>query len=80
MRDHLKLALFDLDGTLAKPRSSSECVHRCRGTWEGHADQFLKRFLKRGDWLRRVLQAGCSNLEGASPCAFPLLLTPAPQS
>lgn len=41
-----KLALFDLDGTLTKERSSWEYIHRRLGVWEGYAERFQEAFLR----------------------------------
>ncbi len=41
-----KLALFDLDGTLTKERSSWEYIHRRLGVWEGYAEKFQEAFLR----------------------------------
>ena len=41
-----KLALFDLDGTLTKERSSWEYIHRRLGVWEGYAEKFQVAFLR----------------------------------
>lgn len=43
----IKLALFDLDGTLTKERSAWEYIHRRLGVWEGFAEKFQEAFLKR---------------------------------
>lgn len=40
----IKLALFDLDGTLTKERSAWEYIHRCLGVWEGQAEKFQEAF------------------------------------
>ncbi len=42
----LKLALFDLDGTLTKEKSAWEFIHRHLGVWEGYAEKFQEAFLK----------------------------------
>lgn len=42
----LKLALFDLDGTLTREKSSWEYVHRKLGVWDGHAVRFQEAFLR----------------------------------
>lgn len=42
----IKLALFDLDGTLTKERSAWEYIHRCLGVWHGHAEKFQEAFLR----------------------------------
>ena len=41
-----KLALFDLDGTLTKERSSWEYIHRRLGVWEGYAEKYQEAFLR----------------------------------
>ena len=41
-----KLALFDLDGTLTKERSSWEYIHRRLGVWEENAERFQEAFLR----------------------------------
>ena len=40
------MALFDLDGTLTKEKSSWEFIHRHLGVWTGHAEKFQEAFLK----------------------------------
>lgn len=42
----IKLALFDLDGTLTKERSAWEYIHRCLGVWEGQAEKFQEAFFR----------------------------------
>lgn len=42
----IKLALFDLDGTLTKERSAWEYIHRRLGVWAGHAEKYQEAFLK----------------------------------
>lgn len=42
----LKLALFDLDGTLTREPSAWEYIHRRLGVWDGHADRFQEAFLR----------------------------------
>ncbi|MGB9700201.1 MAG: HAD family hydrolase [Thermodesulfobacteriota bacterium] len=42
----IKLALFDLDGTLTKERSAWEFIHRRLGVWEGQAEKYQAAFLK----------------------------------
>ncbi len=42
----IKLALFDLDGTLTKERSAWEYIHRRLGVWEGQAEKYQEAFLK----------------------------------
>jgi len=44
LRD-IKLAVFDLDGTLTKPISSWEHLHRHLGTWEANGKDNLVKFL-----------------------------------
>ena len=41
-----KLALFDLDGTLTRERSSWEYIHRRLGVWEENAEKFQEAFLR----------------------------------
>lgn len=41
----IKLAVFDMDGTLTKPTSSWEHIHRKLGTWENGGLTYLKQFL-----------------------------------
>ena len=41
----IKLAVFDLDGTITKPTSSWEHIHRQLGTWETGGELYLKQFL-----------------------------------
>lgn len=41
----IKLAVFDMDGTLTKPTSSWEHIHRKLGTWESNGQTYLKQFL-----------------------------------
>jgi len=43
---NLKLALFDLDGTLTKEKSAWEYIHRRLGVWEGYAEKFQQAFLR----------------------------------
>lgn len=45
-KEPIKLALFDLDGTLTKERSAWEYIHRYLGVWDGHAEKFQEAFLK----------------------------------
>ena len=40
------MALFDLDGTLTRERSSWEYIHRRLGVWEGCAERFQEAFLR----------------------------------
>jgi phosphoserine phosphatase len=42
----LKLALFDLDGTLTQEKSAWEFIHRSLGVWEGRAEKFQDAFLE----------------------------------
>ncbi len=42
---NIKLAVFDLDGTITKPTSSWEHIHRQLGTWETGGELYLKQFL-----------------------------------
>ena len=42
---NIKLAVFDLDGTITKPTSSWEHIHRQLGTWENGGEIYLKKFL-----------------------------------
>lgn len=42
---NIKLAVFDMDGTLTKPTSSWEHIHRQLGTWENGGQKYLKKFL-----------------------------------
>jgi phosphoserine phosphatase len=42
----IKLALFDLDGTLTRERSAWEYLHRRLGVWEGHAEKYQEAFLR----------------------------------
>jgi len=42
----LKLALFDLDGTLTRERSAWEYLHRHLGVWEGNAEKYQEAFLR----------------------------------
>jgi phosphoserine phosphatase len=44
-KNHYKLAIFDLDGTLTHERSIWEYIHRQLGKWDGFADEYQKRFL-----------------------------------
>lgn len=43
--EKIKLAVLDMDGTLTKPISSWEHIHRELGTWEGAGEMYLKQFL-----------------------------------
>ena len=43
---NLKLALFDLDGTLTKEKSAWEYIHRRLGVWHGYAEKFQQAFLR----------------------------------
>ncbi len=42
----IKLALFDLDGTLTKERSVWEYIHQRLGVWNGWAEKYQEAFLK----------------------------------
>jgi phosphoserine phosphatase len=42
----IKLALFDLDGTLTKEKSAWEYIHRRLGVWDGYAEKFQQAFLR----------------------------------
>jgi len=42
----VKLALFDLDGTLTRERSAWEYLHRRLGVWEGQAERYQEAFLR----------------------------------
>ncbi|MBP1724262.1 MAG: phosphoserine phosphatase-like hydrolase [Deltaproteobacteria bacterium] len=42
----IKLALFDLDGTLTREGSAWEYLHRRLGVWEGHAEKYQQAFLR----------------------------------
>lgn len=42
---NIKLAVFDMDGTLTRPTSSWEHIHRELGTWETNGYIYLKQFL-----------------------------------
>ncbi len=49
----VKLALFDLDGTITRERSAWEYLHRRLGVWEGHAERYQEAFLRGEiDYLR----------------------------
>ena len=41
----LKLAIFDLDGTLTTERSIWEYIHKQLGKWYGFAEEYQKKFL-----------------------------------
>ncbi len=41
----IKLAVFDMDGTLTQPNSSWEHIHRQLGTWENGGSIYLQKFL-----------------------------------
>ena len=45
MKSGLKLAVFDLDGTLTKERSLWELIHKTLGKWYGFAEQYQIQFL-----------------------------------
>lgn len=52
----LKLAVFDLDGTLIKPRSSWRYLHQKLGTWEAasiNTDLFYKNKISWKEWANR---------------------------
>jgi len=52
----LKLAVFDLDGTLIKPRSSWEYLHHKLGTWEmakPNAELFYDKKITWKEWANR---------------------------
>jgi phosphoserine phosphatase len=40
-----RVIIFDLDGTLTKPKSLWEYIHRSLGLWENRADRYQERFL-----------------------------------
>src|SRR4030042_667970 len=42
----LKLALFDLDGTLTQEKSAWEYIHRRLGVWDGYGEKFQQAFLR----------------------------------
>ncbi len=42
----IKLALFDLDGTLTKERSVWEYIHQRLGVWKGWAEKYQEAFLQ----------------------------------
>ncbi len=42
----IKLALFDLDGTLTRERSAWEYLHRRLGVWEGQAERYQEAFFR----------------------------------
>jgi phosphoserine phosphatase len=42
----LKLALFDLDGTLTTEKSAWEYIHRHLGVWDSNAKKFQEAFLR----------------------------------
>ncbi|MCG8402335.1 MAG: HAD-IB family phosphatase, partial [Firmicutes bacterium] len=44
-KPHLKLAAFDMDGTITGERSSWEYLHRRLGIWEGQAQKYQELFL-----------------------------------
>jgi len=53
----IKLALFDLDGTLTKEKSAWEYIHRRLGVWDGYAEKFQESFVRGeisyGEFCRR---------------------------
>jgi phosphoserine phosphatase len=44
-RQHFKVVIFDLDGTLTKERSIWEYIHKQLGKWYGFAEEYQKKFL-----------------------------------
>ncbi len=45
-RNHFKLAVFDLDGTLTRERSIWEYIHVRLGKWHGFAEEYQRQFLQ----------------------------------
>jgi phosphoserine phosphatase len=60
----LKLALFDLDGTLTKEKSAWEFIHRHLDVWEGHAEKFQEAFLKGEISYKRFCQLDAAIWKG----------------
>ncbi|HSR12139.1 MAG TPA: HAD-IB family phosphatase, partial [Thermodesulfobacteriota bacterium] len=52
----LKLALFDLDGTLTRERSAWEYIHRRLGVWAGHAEKYQEDYLRGRITYRRFCE------------------------
>ena len=44
-KSHLKMAAFDMDGTITGVRSSWEYLHRRLGIWEGQAQKYQELYL-----------------------------------
>ena len=60
----IKLALFDLDGTLTREKSAWEYIHRRLGVWDGYADQFQEAFLRKEISYERFCQLDAAIWKG----------------
>jgi phosphoserine phosphatase len=64
----VKLALFDLDGTLTRERSAWEYIHRRLGLWEGHAEKFQEEFLRGAITYQRFCEMDAGLWKGMKSC------------
>jgi phosphoserine phosphatase len=74
----LKLALFDLDGTLTKEKSSWEFIHRHLGVWKGNADKFQEAFLKGEISYERFCQLDAAIWKGMKAAELERILAKIP--
>ncbi len=74
----IKLALFDLDGTLTRERSAWEYIHRCLGVWDGYAEKFQEAFLKGEISYERFCQLDAAIWRGMEVCQIEKILREIP--
>jgi phosphoserine phosphatase len=74
----LKLALFDLDGTLTKEKSSWEFIHRHLGVWIGNAEKFQEAFLQGAISYERFCQLDAAIWKGMKVAELERILAKIP--
>jgi phosphoserine phosphatase len=74
----IKLALFDLDGTLTRERSAWEYIHRRLGVWDGYAEQFQEAFLRQEISYERFCQLDATIWKGMRVSAVRQILMDIP--
>ena len=74
----LKLALFDLDGTLTKEKSSWEYIHRHLGVWKGNAEKFQEAFLRGEISYERFCELDAAIWKGMEAAELARILTGIP--
>jgi phosphoserine phosphatase len=74
----LKLALFDLDGTLTQEKSAWEFIHRSLGVWEGRAEKFQDAFLKGKITYERFCQLDAAIWKGMEVAELERILAKVP--